>query len=167
MILKFEQFLLESSTTGIVELLSSLTRNYNSTNTFNTDITHFRIDKEERNWKDLRQNVELQKAHKTDANLVMEFELDKKEYKLECDFTISYTGQNEKDSPEPTAQYSQRLAVVLDSIDIRRLRIESQSLNYDSKPNNEIDKAIEPFLIKVLEVDYDLLSSKIYSIEQK
>lgn len=168
MITNFSDFLVESAgTVKIVDMLTTLSRNYDSTNTFYTDLSHFSIEREERNWKDLRQSAQLEKTLVTDAHWELDFTLDKREYKMICDFSISYIGRNEKDAPDHGDEYAKRLAVFLNNVSIKNLKISSQSMNYDSEPKADIKEATEKLMVKVLENDYDSLSSRIYSIEQK
>lgn len=168
--LGYDEFINESDNTAkVVEFFTSLARNYNSTNNFyNTDASHFVIDIEKREWKDLRQTVKLEKTSTIECNYVLEFQLDNKDYKLHIKFEISLYGQNEKDAPEPGNDSSERLSAVLDKIDVLQFKIDSQYLNYETdNPNSQIKRVVEDFLVKVLADDYDSLSSKIYSIQQK
>ena len=167
MIVDYRTFILESDNTSkVAELLTSLKRNYDSSYTFRTDETHFKINSEDRKWESTYLNAELEKTTTLEAKYILDFELDGSTYKLSCIFSFSFHGQQEKDAP--TNDDAARLAVVLDGFKIKKLTIESDKVSYDSDSvHGAIKKSIEEFLVKSMSLDYDQTSSKIYSIEQQ
>ena len=170
MILNYTEFLNESANIdNIVDLITNLTRNYDSTNTFNTDTTHFILNKEYKNWRDPKEVVKLEKTITHEAIYELNFDLDKKTYNLTCEFNFSFFGKHEKDSPDTgfDSPSNNRLAVILDGIDVKKLKIKSELLNFKSKHlEKPVKTALETFLIKMMNSDYDSLSAKIYKIEQ-
>lgn len=168
MIHNFKDFLLESDGSAqIADLLTSLTRNYKSTDSFRTDLSHFDVDTEERHWEDARQHTELEKTVTHDATYKLLFKLDQSKYKLYIDFTFSFYGSAEKDAPDNNVEEG-KLATILDRINIKRLKIESDKVNVDTKNvKGIVKKSLDAFLIKMLELEYDSISPKIYSLEQQ
>jgi uncharacterized Zn ribbon protein len=164
----YSQFLFESDTVKLVDVISTLTRNYNSSDTFYTDLTHFVVEKEYKKWNETRKNVELKKNTIQDASYELIFKLDERPYTLKCEYTFIFFGQHEKDEPDASFDMtSDRLTVVLDGIDIKHFSLKSSDINYDSNVSGQVSIAIKKFLIKVMINDYDMLSSKIYSLQQE
>lgn len=170
MIKNFTEYLLESQDgdTRAVDFFASLSRNYESSKPFYTDLMQFTIEEERRDWRDTRKYVELEKKVTHEAFYKLKFELDKKMYLLEINFDYVFDGQKEKDAPETISDEDmQRLNVVLEEVRIKKIRIVSSDFNYDSSsPSDPVKKACEAFLIKMMEVDYDSLGAEIYKIEQ-
>jgi hypothetical protein len=171
MIKNFKGFLNESTDQDmkVVDLFSSLGRNYESKKNFYTDLLQFIVDEERRDWGDIRSKAKLEETKSDKGYYKLKFSMDGKKYLLEIDFNLSYKGIKEKDAPE-TASDSElnRLNVILENIDIEKISIESSILNYNSSsPSDSVKKACEKFMVKMLQIDYDTLGNEIYNLEQK
>jgi hypothetical protein len=165
----FNDFLFESEDTDtrVVDFLSSVSRNYTNSRAFYTDQLQFVVEEERRDWRNTRKYAKLEETITHDASYKLKFVMDEQTYLMHIKFTFSFNGNKEKDEPEPTPE-SNNLNVVLEKIDISKIEIKSSILEYNSdKISEPIRKACEAFLVKVLESDYDSLSSEIYRIEQK
>ena len=171
MIKNFTQFMNESESQDftVSDIFSTLTRNYETNKMFYTDLLQFVVKEERRDWGDIRQKAELEKEIVEDADYKLVFRLDEKEYVLKIEFSISYKGRKEKDAPETASPSDlERLNVVLESVKIQHIHLESANMHYSTKsPSDSVKKSCEKFLVKMLEVDYDTQGEKIYSIEQQ
>ena len=155
MINNFNDFLFESnSNTKVVNFLSTLTRYYN----FNTD--NFDIEKEHKQWRETRKYAEVGKTVTHDATYDLQCKMENVKYIVHCEYNFSFFGQHSKDYTDFSED---RIAVILDNLEIKHLKIESTILNYDSRDISDTIKShMESFLIKMMISDYDQTSSKIY-----
>lgn len=166
----FEEFMNESydSDFEIIDIFSTLTRNYESKKTFNTDLLQFDIVQERREWTNLREHVELEKTSTENGFYKLIFKMENKRYKILLDFSMLFIGRKEKDAPEDTSMMTDDiLSVELQNVKILRIRISHQHIDYDTKsPSEPIRKSCKKFVIKMLGDDYDTLGKEIYNIEQ-
>ena len=155
----FKEFLNESnidSDTKVVDMISSLARNYESSRAFYTDQLQYNVEQERRDWRDTRKYAELEKLVTHEAFYKIKFSMDGKHYLVEINFDFSFNGTKEKDAPDElsSAPGIDRLNVVLEKIELKKINIKSTDLDYTSdKISEPIRKACEAFLIKVLEID--------------
>ena len=156
-----------ANTASIVDLLTTLTRNYQTNQNFYTDLTHFETKEERRDWRMTRKYVVLEKpiTHKAFYKLI--FRLDDTQYLMEVRFYFTFVGRQEKDAPDPSFDdiSSKRLSVELTDLKIESFKLESNAINSTSL-SEPIKNQLKKFLIKMLVDDYDSLSSEIYNIEQ-
>lgn len=162
----YDSFINESNNTEIETLISDLIKNYQSTDNFWTDQTHYEIKIEEKEWEKTFDVVELQKTKSLDAKYRLEFIMNEKPYKLNCKYKFNIFGQEEKDEPDPGYDNAnERLSIVLDSVEIINLDVKSEMLSYSENPKGEVKRLMVEFIIKMMKTDYDSLSTKIYKIE--
>ncbi len=172
MIKNFEQFIFESEDpdTRLVNFFSSLTRNYETDRPFYTDQLQFDINQEWRNWEDTIKKVKLEKLVDINASYKINFTLDQKNYILKLEFVFTINGQNEKDAPEALSdENAERLNIVLEKITPKKIDLKSTDFDIEKSGSGisaPVIKALETFLVKVLEADYDSLGGEIYKIEQ-
>lgn len=167
----FREFLNESNTdtdTRVVDLFSAVARNYEASRAFYTDQLQYNVEEERRDWRDTRKYAELEKLVTHEAFYKSKFSMDQKHYLIEINFDFSFKGIKSKDTPDIVSADPDVLNVVLEKIDLKKIKVRSTDLDYTSSEISEpIRKAAEAFLVKVLEVDYDTLGAEIYRIEQK
>lgn len=170
MINNFDKFLAESEDRefSVADLLSTLSRNYETKKMFYTDLLQFTVNEERRDWGDLRAKAELEKSKTDSAFYKLTFNFNEKDYLLEINFSLTYNGRKEKDAPETASEENlNRLNVVLEKLKIKKIRIESSALNYtSSSPSESVRNACEKFLVKMLAVDYDTLGEELFNMEQ-
>lgn len=167
----FDQFINESehTETKLVDFFASLARNYESDRPFYTDLFQFVTVEELKDWKKAKDVVQLEKTNEIKANYKIKFTQDEKPCVSKIKFSFFVKGQIEKDAPEAmSSEDENRLNIVLEKIKIHELTVKTTS--YDTVLKNKeitppIIKACEPFLLKVLEDDYDSQGSEIYKIE--
>ena len=166
----FDDFLFESHDpdTKVVDTLSAIARYYESSRAFYTDQSQFHVEEERRDWRDTRKYAELEELITHDAFYKLKFTMDGKNYLAEITFSFSFNGTKAKDAPDELSDGElNRLNVVLERIDLKRIVLKSTDMDYKSSNISEpIRKACEAFLVKVLEADYDSLGTEIYRIEQ-
>ncbi len=153
----------------VTDLFSSLTRNYESTKVFYTDILQFSVDEERRDWGDIRSKAKLEKSRTDQAFYKLVFTLDEKKYLLEVNFNLTYIGKKEKDAPETASEEQlSRLNTTLTGIDIKKISLKATDVDYTtSSPSSSVKKACDKFLVKMLASDIDSLGEEIYSLEQQ
>ena len=170
MIKNFCEFIKESKDQDfkISDVFSTLSRNYESSRVFYTDLTQFSVDSERRDWGDLRAKTELEKSKTSDAFYKLIFILDEKKYLLEVDFSITYLGKKEKDAPETASvEDLSRLNTVLKDVTIKKIKLKATDIDYETtSPSGSVKKSCKKFLVKMLSNDYDTLGEEIYSLEQ-
>jgi len=167
----YQSFLNESADSDpALDLIRNLTRNYESSRMFYTDQVQYSAEEEHKDWTKPMDYVELEKPITKDGKYSLVFRLDGKGYQVKIDFSFTINGKKEKDAPETASDENLgRLNIVLEDVDIKKIRIRSQNVNIE-KTSGSIDdrmhKAIIAFLSKMLSTEYDTLGSKIYSLEQ-
>lgn len=170
MIKNFSQFN-ESSDQDfkICDLLSTLTRFYETNKSFYTDELQFLVDEEHREWEDMRTSVKLKENTPEKGVYTLKFRLNEKKHILELKFNFSFSGNTERDAPETASEKDlNRLNVALEDIDVKSISIKSHTFNYNtSSLSTSVEKSCEKFLIKVMSSDYDTLGEKLYSVEQQ
>jgi hypothetical protein len=169
MIKNFNDFIFESEDkdTRIVDLFSSVTRNYESSRAFYTDQLQYHVEEERRDWRNTRKYAELEEVITHESFYKLKFSLDEKSYLIEINFNFSFNGSKDKDTPDAMNDDTGTLNVILEKIDIKKIRIKSTDIDYvSSDVSSPIRKACELFLVKVLEEDYDTLGADVYKIEQ-
>jgi len=170
MIKNFSQFN-ESSDQDfkLCDLLSTLTRFYETNKSFYTDELQFLVDEEHREWEDMRTSAKLEENTQRKGTYVLKFRLNEKKHILELKFNFSFSGNTEKDAPETAPERDlNRLNVSLEDIDVKRVSVKSNTFNYEtSSLSSSVEKSCEKFLIKVMSSDYDTLGEKLYSVEQQ
>lgn len=170
MIKNFSQFN-ESSDQDfkLCDLLSTLTRFYETNKSFYTDELQFLVDEEHRKWEDMRTSAKLEENTPEKGVYILKFRLNEKKHVLELKFNFEFSGNTEKDAPETAPEKDlNRLNVALENIDVKSVSIESHTFNYNSSSlSATVEKSCEKFLIKVMSSDYDTLGEKLYSVEQQ
>jgi hypothetical protein len=159
----------ETSDDAVIDILRSLSRNYESKKFFYTDLLQFEVEEERRDWRDTRKYVELEKTVTHDATYKLKFKLDEKHYLLSIDFKFSFKGDKEKDAPENASpEELGRLNIVLSGIDLKKIELNSSDMNFSTSTFSELlKKTVTDFLVKMMQVDYDTLGAEIYSLQQK
>jgi len=170
MIKNFNQFN-ESSDQDfkICDMLSTLTRFYETNKSFYTDELQFLVDEEHREWGDMRTSAKLEENTPEKGTYILKFRLNEKKHVLELKFNFIFSGNTEKDAPETAPERDlNRLNVVLENVDVKSVSIKSHTFNYDtSSLSISVEKSCEKFLLKVMSTDYDTLGEKLYSVEQQ
>lgn len=167
----FQEFLNESENTEnrVIDLFASLARNYETKRPFYTDLFQFNVDEERKDWKKGTDEVELEKTKEIKSTYKIKYTQDEKQFIVKIDFVFFIKGQQEKDAPETmSSEDRDRLNIVLENIKIENIQIKSTVFNtkvFGKDLTPSIKKACEPFLVKVLEDDYDSLGNEIYRIE--
>ena len=174
MIKSFKDYIFESESmdSQMMNLMSSLARNYDVKQAFYTDNLQFIIREERREWTNLRKQVELLKPKTEIAYYKLRFDLDEKYYVIEINYKITFTGKSEKDAPNDDydKESDNRYSVALDDVKINSIKVESDQFNYDSKGKRIsigiIDNTII-FINKMMSIDYDVLGNEMSSLQQK
>ena len=170
MIKNFNQFN-ESSNQDfkMCDLLSTLTRFYETNKSFYTDELQFLVDEEHREWGDMRTSAKLEENTPEKGTYILKFRLNEKKHVLELKFSFSFSGTTEKDAPETAPERDlMRLNVVLEDIDAKSISIKSLTFNYNSSSlSDSVEKSCNNFLVKVMSSDYDTVGKKLYNIEQQ
>ena len=167
----YQTFLNESTDSDpILDLVRNLTRNYESTRTFYTDQVQYSAEEEHKDWATPIDYVDLEKPITKDGKYSLVFQLDGKVYRIKIDFSFTINGKKEKDAPETASEADLgRLNIVLEDVEVKTLKVKSQSLNVEKTSGSMEDrlrKAVITFLVKMLSTEYDSLGGKIYSLEQ-
>lgn len=165
MIKNYSEFLFESNVDEIITFIAGMTRAYNN----DVYLGHFIIEFELRKWKELKDTVQLRKTIKFPGIYHIKFIQDDVKYNFVCKFDFSFFGQNEMDVPDSSfAMDETRLGIVLDDIEIKHLEIRSKNIEFNSSNISErLNEELVRFLIKVMASDYDILSSKLQSLQQE
>lgn len=164
MIRNFKQFITESEDRDfkISDFFASLTRSYESEKLFYTDRIQFEILEERKSWGDLRAKAELEQTRTENVTYKLSCRMDDKTYNVELDFSISYLGKKEKDTPDLIQDDS--LNVVLEKLNITKIVIKNFGYK-SSSPSDIVRTSCYRFLIKLLKPDYDVLGKDLSSIE--
>jgi hypothetical protein len=165
MIKTYSEFLFESQTEELVSFISGITRAYNN----DVYLGHFIVEEENRKWKEIRDNIQLRQTITFPAQYQIKFIQDDKKYNVIIEYNFSFFGQNELDVPDSSFDVdTERLGIVLDNIEIKKLKIVSQFLNVDtSNINDRLKEELVRFLIKVMSNDYDILSANLQTLQQE
>ena len=170
MIKNFNNWLVESGEQSlkISDIFNTVSRFYDTAQSFNTDNKQFTILEERRDWGDIRQKAELEKLKvQENAFYKLVFINDEVKYLLEINFNFSYIGKKEKDAPE-TASEEQlcRLNTTLEKIEIKKILLKSGTVDYVSNSSSKsVRRACEKFIIKMMVSDYDSLGAELYNLE--
>jgi len=151
------------------DLLSTLTRFYETNKSFYTDELQFLVDEEHREWEDMRTSAKLKENTPEKGTYILKFRLNEKKHVLELNFNFTFSGNTEKDAPETAPERDlDRLNVALEDINVKSVSIKSLTFNYStSSLSDSLEKSCEKFLIKVMSTDYDTVGEKLYSVEQQ